>query len=56
MYSKPVKTVNRATLAKKVMQAWKETHDFGLVRERCDFWSLSYNEKCLIEQYLEGKE
>ena len=56
MYSKPAKTINRATLAKKVMQAWQETHDKGEVRERCDYLSLSYDEKCMIEKYLEGKE
>lgn len=56
MYSKPVKTINRATLAKKLMQAWKETHEIGEVRERCDYLSLSYDEKVMTDLYLEGKE
>jgi len=56
MYSKPEQTINRGTLAKKVMQAWAETHDIGETRERCNYLSLSYNEKSMVDNYIESKE
>jgi len=48
--------LSHATLAKKVMQAWAETHDIGEVRERCSYLSLSYNEKVMVDNYIESKE